>query len=249
MIPFIHRPPEAPKDRLIVALDVDTIEEAERLVKALVPHVGVFKVGPRLFTSAGPMVLDLVHGMGGALFLDLKFHDIPATVAAAARQTARRQVKMLTAHGLGGPAMFDAVAREFSEMTLIPGSAPPMVLAVTVLTSHSAAELKSIGFQRPLPEVTLHLAQMAIEHGAGGIVASGHELAALKSNLPEGTVLVCPGIRGPDDAVGDQARVMTARQAIEAGATYVVVGRPIRLSDDPAGAAQRFVEDIAKAHR
>ena len=236
-----------PKDRLIFALDVDTIEEAERLVKALAPHVGVFKVGPRLFTSAGPLVLDLVHGMGGELFLDLKFHDIPATVAAAARQVARRRVKMFTVHALGGRQMFEAIGRELNEMTLIPGAARPTILGVTILTSHSPAELTEMGFERPLPEVSLRLAQLATELGAGGIVASGHELPALKASLPGDTVFVCPGIRGPDDAVGDQTRVMTAGEAVRAGATYVVVGRPIRLSDAPADAAQRFVDDIARA--
>ena len=249
MNPHGHPPPREPKDRLIFALDVDTIEEAERLVKALVPYVGVFKVGPRLFTSAGPLVLDLVHGMGAELFLDLKFHDIPATVAATARQVARRRVKMFTVHALGGRTMFDAIGREFSEMTLIPGSPPPMILGVTVLTSHSQEELTELGFGRPLEETSLHLARLATELGAGGIVASGHELTALKPNLPEGTVFVCPGIRGPDDAVGDQVRVMTAGQAIAAGATYVVVGRPIRLADAPADAAQRFLDDIAKVER
>ena len=247
MNPYGPQLPREPKDRLIFALDVDTIEEAERLVKALAPYVGVFKVGPRLFTSAGPLILDLVHGMGGELFLDLKFHDIPATVAATARQVARRRVKMFTVHALGGRAMFDAIGRELSAMTLIPGSPPPMILGVTVLTSHSQEELSELGFGRPLAETSLHLAKLATELGAGGIVASGHELAALRPNLPQGTVFVCPGIRGPDDAVGDQVRVMTAREAVMAGATYVVVGRPIRLSDAPADAAQRFVDDIASA--
>ena len=243
-----HQLPREPKDRLIFPLDVDTIEEAERLVKQLAPHVGVFKVGPRLFTSAGPLVLDLVHGMGGELFLDLKFHDIPATVAASARQVARRRVKMFTVHSLGGVEMIEAIGRELGEMTLIPGVAPPIILGVTVLTSHSQDALRAIGFSQPLPELTLHLAKTAMASGAGGIVASGHELAVLKNTLPEDTVFVCPGIRGPGDAVGDQARVMTAREAVEAGATYVVVGRPIRLANDPSEAAKRFLDDIAKAN-
>ncbi len=244
---FNPNPPREPKDRLIFALDVDNIDEAERLVKALAPHVGAFKVGCHLFTNAGPLVLDLVHGMGGELFLDLKFHDIPATVAAAVRQAARRRVKMLTVHALGGAAMIEAIGEEYGEMTLIPGSMPPLVLAVTILTSQTEAQLAAIGFDRPLSELTVHLAQMSIEAGASGVVASGHELAQLKPKLPEGVVFVCPGIRGPGDPVGDQARVMTAKEAVEAGATYVVVGRPIRQADDPVDAAQRFVDDIAQA--
>ena len=154
MYPFQPSLPREPKDRLIFALDVDTIDEAERLVKALAPHVGVFKVGSDLFSNAGPLVLDLVHGMGGEVFLDLKFHDIPATVAAAARQAARRRVKMFTVHALGGGEMIAAISEEYGEMTLIPGSAPPMVLGVTILTSHTEAQLAAIGFNRPLAEVT-----------------------------------------------------------------------------------------------
>lgn len=247
MRPDGHSLPRDPKERLIFALDVDTIEEAERLVKALTPYVGTFKVGPRLFTNAGPLVLDLIHGMGSNLFLDLKFHDIPATVAAAARQVARRRVKMFTVHALGGPKMLEAIGRELTAMTLIPGAPPPLTLAVTVLTSHDEQELRGLGFERPVPEMVVKLAQMALGHGAGGIVASGHELAELRPRLPAETIYVCPGIRGPDDAAADQARVMTAREAVKAGATYVVVGRPIRLSDAPADAAQRFLDDIARA--
>lgn len=247
MIAHGHPMPREPKERLIVALDVDTLQEAERLVKALAPHVGTFKVGPRLFTSSGPLVLDLVHGMGADLFLDLKFHDIPATVAAAAHQVARRRVKMFTVHALGGARMIEAVAKELSELTLIPGAYPPLVLGVTVLTSHSPDELTQMGINRPLADLSHRLARLAVDSGATGIVASGHELADLRAKLRGDTVYVVPGIRGPDDAVGDQVRVMTAREAIEAGATYLVVGRPIRLAEDPAGAAQRVLEDIHQA--
>lgn len=243
-----HALPKEPKDRLIFALDVDHIDEAERLVKALTPHVGMFKVGPRLFTSAGSLVMDLIHGMGSSIFLDLKFHDIPASVAGAAREVARQRAKMFTVHGLGGAKMVQAVLRELSQMTLIPGLPPPIVLGVTVLTSHDQESIEAIGFDKPISELAMRLAKVSVEAGAGGIVASGHEVTALRDALPDGTVFVVPGIRSASDEVQDQSRVMTARQAVEAGATYVVVGRPIRLAKDPASAAERIVADIAEAN-
>ena len=232
---------------MIFALDVDHLNEAERLVKLLARRVGLFKIGPRLFTGSGSLVVDLVHGMGSSVFLDLKFHDIPATVASAAREVARQRVKMFTVHALGGPTMIKAVLDELSRTTLIPGAPPPQVLAVTVLTSHTQEEWGALGFERPIAEMARQLARTACAAGAQGIVASGHELFALQDVVPEGTIFVTPGIRGPEDAREDQSRVMTARQAVEAGATYVVVGRPIRLSSDPVGAVERIVEDIARA--
>jgi orotidine-5'-phosphate decarboxylase len=234
-------------DRLIFALDVDHIDEAERLVKLLAAHVGMFKVGPRLFTSAGSLVLDLIHGMGSSIFLDLKFHDIPAQVAGAAREVARQRARMFTVHALGGPKMITATIDELAQMTLIPGQPPPIVLAVTVLTSHSEAEIKALGFASSLAEQAKRLAQMAVEAGAGGLVCSGHELALMRSVVPPATVFVTPGIRAPGEDVGDQSRVMTAREAVEAGATYVVVGRPIRTAESPVDAARRIVDDIEKA--
>lgn len=243
-----HALPTEPKDRLIFALDVDHIDEAERLVKALAPHVGMFKVGPRLFTAAGSLVMDLVHGMGSSVFLDLKFHDIPASVAGAAREVARLRTKMFTVHGLGGPKMVHAVLRELSQMTLIPGLPPPIVLGVTVLTSHSQEEIEALGFSEPIAQIATRLAKSAVGAGAGGIVASGHELSALKAALPEGTIFVVPGIRSASDDVQDQSRVMTPKEAVEAGATYVVVGRPIRLAKDPSEAAKRVVDEISQAN-
>lgn len=242
-----HHLPSSPKDRLVFALDVDHIDEAERLVKALAPHVGMFKVGPRLFTNAGSLVIDLIHGMGSSVFLDLKFHDIPASVAGAAREVARQRTKMFTVHAVGGAKMVKAVSSELMQMTLIPGHPPPIVLAVTVLTSLSQSDIEAVGFGEPIVELARRLAKLAVASGAQGVVASGHELAGLREVLPEGTIFVVPGIRGAGDEVGDQSRVMTAREAVEAGATYVVVGRPIRLAKDPAEAAQRVVDDIAGA--
>ncbi len=245
--PLAHPLPQTPQERLIFALDVDHLDEAERLVKALAPHVGMFKVGSRLFTAAGSLVLDLIHGMGSSVFLDLKFHDIPAQVAGAAREVARQRAKMFTVHALGGGRMVQTVVQELSQLTLIPGMPPPICLAVSILTSHSEEEIHQLGLSGPVVDNVQRLAQLAVQNGAGGVVASGHELPALRAILPKETVFVTPGIRSPEDDIGDQSRVMTARNAVEAGATYVVVGRPIRLAKDPIAAAQRIVADMAEA--
>ncbi|MEL6187315.1 MAG: orotidine-5'-phosphate decarboxylase [Myxococcota bacterium] len=239
--------PQSPRERLIFALDVDHLDDAERLVKDLAPHVGMFKVGPRLFMSAGSLVVDLVHGLGSSLFFDFKFHDIPDQISGAARELARQRARLFTVHALGGRRMISAVTRSLRSMTVIPGAYPPVCLAVTILTSHSQEEMESLGLTGPVVDNARRLARLAVDAGAGGIVCSGQELAHLKPALPEGTVFVVPGIRSADDEVGDQVRVMTARKAVEAGATWVVVGRPIRDAKDPVAAAQRIVEDIAEA--
>ncbi|MGF1510636.1 MAG: orotidine-5'-phosphate decarboxylase [Myxococcota bacterium] len=235
-----------PRDRLIFALDVDRLDEAEPMVRKLAPHVGVFKVGPRLFTNAGSLVFDLIHGMGSKVFLDLKFHDIPEAVAAAAREISRQRVKMFTLHALGGPKMIRAVQQRLMESTIVPGLEPPLCLAVTLLTSHTPEDIKQLGFPGPLVQHVTQLARSAVEAGAGGVVASGHEVGALKRVLPTRTVFVVPGIRRASDPVGDQSRVMSAEEAIRAGADYLVVGRPIRDAPDPAAVADAIVDEIAR---
>lgn len=239
--------PKTPKDRLIFALDVDHIDEATQLIEQLAGSVGMFKIGPRLFTSVGQAVIDLVHEAGSSVFLDLKLHDIPASVAAAAAEIARQRIRMFTVHSMGGARMIRQLSSEISQMTLIPGATPPICLGVTVLTSHSQDEIDAIGFHEPIVDLAERLAKLAVENGAQGVVASGHELARLKEALPAGTVFVTPGIRGAGDAIGDQTRVMTAGEAIAAGASYLVVGRPIRQAADPVAAAERIVEEIAQA--
>lgn len=238
-----------PKDRLIFALDVDQIDEAERLVSLLAPHVGMFKVGPRLFMGSGSLVLDLISGMGSSVFLDLKFHDIPETVGSAAREMTRQRIRLFTVHGLGGAAMIRRATAELGQATVVPGIPSPMCVAVTVLTSHTEADLKTLGIASSIPDTVKRLASIAMDNGAAGVVASGHEVAMLRAVLPERTVYVVPGIRGPNDPVQDQARVMTAKEAVSAGATYVVVGRPIRLASDPVEAAKRIVDEIEAAEQ
>jgi orotidine-5'-phosphate decarboxylase len=247
VLPISHPKPSTPRERLIFALDVDDLDEAEQLVRKLAPHVGLFKVGPTLFTGVGPLALDLIQGMGAGVFLDLKFHDIPATVGAAAREVGRQRVKMFTVHALGGRRMIQSAAAELVRMTLIPGVPPPLVLAVTLLTSHTEEELAGLGLSGPLVEHSVRLAKLALEAGAGGVVASAWELPRLREALPPSTIFVTPGIRGAGDPVGDQSRVVTATEAVERGATYIVVGRPIRDASDQVGAAQRIVEEIGEA--
>lgn len=239
--------PRSPRDRLVFALDVDHIDEASKLVNRLARHVGMFKVGPRLFSSAGHDVLDLIQAAGSQVFLDLKFHDIPASVAAAAAEIARQRVKIFTVHAMGGARMFEAINAEISQITLIPGVSRPICLGVTVLTSHRQADLKQLGIEMPIVDMVTRLAKLAMDSGAGGVVASGHELPALKAILPPETVFMIPGIRQQGSRLDDQVRVMSAGDAIRAGATYLVVGRPIRQSKDPVGTAEALVEEIAAA--
>lgn len=236
-----------PKERLIFALDVEDIDVAERMVRMLAPHVGCFKIGPQLFTAAGPMVVDLIHGMGASVFLDLKFHDVPQTVAVAARSATRRRVKMFTVHALGGREMIRRASMELMKITIVPGQRLPVCLAIAVLTSLDANDVKAFGLEGTVAEASLRLARLAVDAGAGGIVTSAHELPLLKSELPEGTVFVVPGIRPKGADAFDQARVVTPAEAIRAGATYVVVGRPIRDAPDPVQAARSIVEEIGEA--
>jgi orotidine-5'-phosphate decarboxylase len=241
---FLPRPTE-PRDRLIFALDVPDIETAEHYVKKLKAHVGTFKIGPGLLTLVGPEVIDLVHDNNAGVFLDLKFHDIPATVGAAAREASRKRVRMFTVHALGGKKMIEEAAGELLRTTIVPGIPRPLCLAVTVLTSHEEKDLAAIGLPGPIPDLGLRLAKLAVSAGASGIVASPHEIAKLKAELPEHIVYVVPGIRGPNDAKSDQSRVMTAKEAVQAGATYIVVGRPIRDAADPAAAAKKILDEIS----
>jgi len=233
---------------LIFALDVEDVDTAEGLVRRLAPHVGMFKLGSQLFTSVGPLIIDLVHGLGASVFLDLKFHDIPATVGRTAKEVARARVKMFTVHALGGRAMIQRANRELASITMVPGVPLPMCLGVTLLTSHTPQELEEIGFLPPLEQHSLRLAKLAVAGGASGVVASAKEVAMLREALPADTVFVTPGIRSSGAPADDQARVVTAKDAIEAGATYLVVGRPIRDASDPVDAAKRLVDEIGTAN-
>lgn len=238
-------PPEPqPKDRLIVALDVETLGQAERLIDRLSGVVTAFKVGSQLFTAAGPQAIELVQKRGGRVFLDLKYHDIPSTVAGAVREAARLGVFMLNVHAAGGLAMLKAAA----ETRRVEGKAVPILLAVTVLTSLDRAALqRELNVPLSVEAQALHLAQLAEAAGLDGCVASPQEVRLLRNALGRKWVIVTPGVRPADTERGDQARIATPEAAVAAGADYLVVGRPILKARDPAGAAVAIIEAISRA--
>lgn len=230
------------RKRLIVALDVPSAKAAEELVNRMEGVCAWFKVGMELFTAAGPAAVERLVTRGLSVFLDLKFHDIPNTVAGAVRSAAKLGVKMVNVHAGGGPAML-AAARE-----ALQGVAhPPELLAVTVLTSMDAAQLKAAGVGRsPEKQVEL-LAKMSMKAGIRGFVCSPQEVAHLRTLTgPEG-VLVVPGIRPAGAAVGDQKRLATPADTLRNGASYLVVGRPITQAGDPATAAEAIIREMAQA--
>lgn len=230
------------RERLIVALDVPSAAAAARLVERLEGTCQWFKVGLELFTAAGPAVIESLVARGHSVFLDLKFHDIPNTVAGAVRSASAWGVRMMNVHAAGGPAML-AAARAALEGI----SDPPQLLAVTVLTSMDAAQLKATGVERsPADQVKL-LAEMAIDAGIRGFVTSAEEVATLRALTgPEG-VLVTPGIRPKAAEINDQSRIATPAAALGAGASYIVVGRPITKADEPAAAAEAILREMAEA--
>jgi orotidine-5'-phosphate decarboxylase len=227
------------KERIIVALDTDSPEAALVAVSALAGEVGLFKVGMELFPRGGPELVERIRATGAEVFLDLKFHDIPNTVAGAVRSAVALGVKFATVHASGGMAMLAAAAAAAagSETTL---------LAVTVLTSLDDADLSSVGFALRTAEAVDRLAGLAVDAGIGGIVCSAREVAAVRARVGKEVVLVTPGVRLPEDSVGDQKRVVTPFEAVRAGANYIVVGRPITKASDPVAAARKFAAEMRR---
>lgn len=233
------------KERLIIALDVDTIQEAEVLVSRLQDHVGVFKVGMQLFNSEGPDVIRRIHQLGGKVFLDLKLHDIPNTVGQASAVLTRQRVLMFNIHTAGGAEMMkkavEFTIREAEET----GVSLPLVIGVTVLTSINQAMLENeIGIPRSIEEQVVNWAKLAKEAGLNGVVASPKEIKAIRQACGNDFVIITPGVRPVWAAANDQKRVMTPKEAVQAGASYLVVGRPITGTADPAEAAKRIVEEM-----
>jgi orotidine-5'-phosphate decarboxylase len=232
------------RDRLIIALDVETLNEAERLVDRLQGLVRCFKIGSQLFTAAGPAAVEHVQKSGAEVFLDLKFHDIPNTVAGAAREATRMGVLMFNVHASGGRAMMTAAA-EGAAVATERGGRRPIVLAVTVLTSLDRASLsRELSVASSVEGHVLHLARMAAEAGLDGCVASPNEIGALRTNRGPGWVIVTPGVRPAGSDRGDQSRIATPRAAVQAGAHYLVVGRPITAAPDPARAAEAVLREM-----
>ena len=227
------------RDRLIVALDVPSAAQARQVVATLGETVITYKIGKQLFTAEGPgIVRDLVSS-GRKVFLDLKFHDIPNTVAGAVKSAAELGVAMLTVHASGGSEMLKAAVEAAGQ-----SAAKPMILAVTVLTSMSDSDLQETGVSGNVLTQVLRLGALARSAGCGGLVASAHEARELRRELGEGFEIVTPGVRPAGASKGDQSRVLTPAEAVRAGATRLVVGRPILEADDPLNVAAEIVNEI-----
>jgi orotidine-5'-phosphate decarboxylase len=235
----------APPDRLLVALDVESLRDAEALLARLDGVVTGCKIGSQLFTAAGPAAVEMARKRGFRVFLDLKYLDIPTTVAGAVREAARLGVFMLDVHASGGVAMMRAAAAAAAKAAADFAVPRPLVLGVTVLTSLDRRALaREVGVPASVDAHVLHLADRAREAGLDGCVASPHEVGALRRALGPEWVIVTPGIRISERA-DDQTRVATPRQARDAGADYLVVGRPITAAPDPAAAAAEILRQLA----
>lgn len=226
------------REDIIIALDFESADEAESLVKMLGDLAVFYKVGLQLLTKAGPSAVRNLIAAGKKVFLDLKLHEIPNSVKGGVKAAGDLGASMVTVHASGGSAVLRAAAgaaREFSDLK---------VLAVTVITSMNDDDLDEIGVETPVEEQVVRLAKLAIEAGCHGVVASPQEAGLLREVLPADALIVTPGTRMPDDAGTDQVRVATPGEAIEAGATYVVVGRPVSKSDHPVAALTAIANDI-----
>ncbi|QEM68360.1 orotidine-5'-phosphate decarboxylase [Geobacter sp. FeAm09] len=234
---------EQARDKIIFALDVHGLADIDRWAAHLAGHVGMFKVGKELFTSCGPEAVRTVQRRGGRVFLDLKYHDIPNTVARAMVEAARLGVQLANLHALGGEEMMAtaaaAVRTEF-------GDERPRLLAVTVLTSSTAETLRGVGIERPVEEMVVRLARLAKDAGMDGVVASPLEIEPIRAACGPDFLIVTPGVRPSFASLDDQKRVMTPAEAVASGADYLVIGRPIAKASDPVAAARLIVDEIAE---
>jgi orotidine-5'-phosphate decarboxylase len=237
------------KQRLIFALDVNDFENAAKWVKLLRGQVGVFKVGKQLFTRCGPEVVHMIRGEGGEVFLDLKYHDIPNTVAMAGLEAARLGVRIFNVHALGGREMMERTVAEIDTLYPRGDAARPLLLAVTILTSSTEQTLREIGIDRPVTEMVPMLARLAQESGMDGVVASPLEIGLIRKACGADFRIVTPGVRPADASLDDQKRVMTPKEAIAQGADYLVIGRPIAAAADPLAATASILAEMAAGRR
>lgn len=233
------------KNPLIVALDVDTVKEAFVLADKLGPYVGAFKVGMQLYNSAGPEVVRLLKEKNVPIFIDLKLHDIPNTVAGAARVLTRQGAAIFNVHAAGGMAMMRAAVDAARDEAVKLGLRNPLVVAVTVLTSIDQEIFnEEVGISGPISEQVVLWAKLAKKAGMDGVVASPHEIALITQACGDDFVIITPGVRPPGAAVNDQKRIMSPGEAARLGATYLVLGRPITAAYDPAQAAIAILKEI-----
>ena len=230
----------SPRERLIVALDVSSAGEAQKIVRSLGEAVETYKVGMQLYTAEGPVVVRDLIASGRKVFLDLKYHDIPNTVAGAVREAAQLGVSMLTVHASGGSKMLKAAAEAARD-----SASGLQLLAVTVLTSMNEDDLHESGVQAGIQEQAVRLASIALGARCAGVVSSAREAKCLREKLGREFLLVTPGVRPAGAEHGDQARVVTPAEAIAAGATHIVVGRPITAAKNPTVAAETILKEIA----
>ena len=229
---------------IIAALDVPSAEQALKLAEQIAPAVGAFKIGKELFVAAGPDIVKKIRATGTAVFLDLKFHDIPNTVAKAIASAVRFDVQMTTIHTSGGGEMLMAAEKSAQDTAKSLGRPAPLVLGVTVLTSSNNETLAEIGCEADTEKQVLRLAQLAVKAGLRGLVCSPLEIVALRNFLPTHIQLVTPGIRTGVEKADDQKRTLTPREAIQAGANWLVIGRPIYAAENPRAAAEKIFESI-----
>jgi len=235
----------AMKNPIIAALDVPTAEQAVKLAKEIAPAVGAFKIGGELFTAGGPDIVKKIRATGAAVFLDLKFHDIPNTVAKAVASATRLDVQMLTIHTCGGSEMMRAAERSAQETAAQAGLNAPLVLGVTVLTSHDNATLAEIGVSSDTGRQVERLATLAVKAGLRGLVCSPLEIVDLRQILPSNVQLVTPGIRTGAEKADDQKRTLSPKEAMTAGANWLVIGRPIYAAEKPRAAAEKILGSLS----
>ena len=226
------------KDRIIVALDVNTLKEEERLLDILSPHIRIFKIGIELFYSCGVKAVELVKKYDKEVFLDLKFHDIPNTVYAASKVAAKLGVFMFNVHASGGIDMMRKAVEGAEEESEKLGVSRPNILGVTVLTSMDAEALKKTGIDKFPEEQVLNLARLAKEAGLDGVVASPEEIVSIRKNIGKDFLIVTPGVRPEGSEALDQKRTAVPKEAFERGADYIVIGRPITKAKDPVKVIQ-----------
>lgn len=234
----------AKSDKIIVALDVNSMEETEKLIGELRSIVKIFKIGSELFISCGFQAVDMVRRKGGKVFLDLKFHDIPNTVVHASKAIARHGIHMFTVHAMGGFDMMKGAVEASREEASRLKTPPPLVLGVTVLTSMNAKDILSVGIDAAVTDEVLRLAKLAEKAGLSGVVASPREVALLRKNLKKDFLIVTPGVRPLWSRKNDQERAATPKEAVKSGADYLVIGRPITAAEDPKSAAEKIINEI-----